>query len=65
MRRFTSWGFWATEMPPTQAEPAVADMMPESMRIVVLLPAPLGPRKPTISPRLTVKLTFLIAVIAP
>jgi hypothetical protein len=31
--------------------------MPQSMRMVVDLPAPLGPRKPKISPRRTSKLT--------
>ena len=32
------------------------------MRMVVVLPAPLGPRKPKISPRRTVKLTRSTAV---
>ena len=39
--------------------------MPQSMRMVVDLPAPLGPRKPKISPRLTSKLTRLTATKLP
>src|SRR5690606_17838608 len=34
---------------------------PSSMRSVVVLPAPLGPRKPYTSPRRTVRLTSLTA----
>src|SRR5579864_1189569 len=39
-----------------RAVPPVGAMKHVRMRIVVDLPAPLGPRKPTISPRLTSKL---------
>src|SRR5262245_21130000 len=35
------------------------------MRMVVVLPAPLGPRKPTISPRSTWKVTSSMAITAP
>ena len=34
-----------------RAVPSVGIMKPASIRIVVDLPAPLGPRKPTTSPR--------------
>ena len=61
MRRFTSCGLPAIEMPPIQADPLCAVRIPLKMRMVVLLPAPLGPRNPTISPFATVKLIFLIA----
>src|SRR5262245_28543762 len=42
-----------TSKPATLAMPLVAGRKPVRMRIVVVLPAPLGPRKPTISPRST------------
>src|SRR5439155_20129192 len=35
------------------------------MRMVVVLPAPLGPRKPTISPRSTWKVTLSMAITGP
>src|SRR5688572_22323540 len=54
MRRFTPSGLAATSMPPTRAVPAVGRSKPQSMRIVVDLPAPLAPRKPKISPCFTV-----------
>ena len=41
---------------PTQASPRVGIRNPVMMRMVVDLPAPLGPRKPTISPCSTDKL---------
>ena len=37
--------------PSTVAEPAVGRTSPSTMRIVVLLPAPFGPRKPVTHPR--------------
>ena len=37
------------------ALPAVGVMKPASMRMVVVLPAPFGPRKPSTSPGLTVE----------
>ena len=43
-----------TSNPPTVAVPDVAGMNPVSMRIVVVLPAPFGPRNPRISPLFTV-----------
>ena len=40
-------------MPATVADPLVGAMSVPSVRTVVVLPAPLGPRKPKISPRPT------------
>src|SRR5215217_2666576 len=48
-----------------RAVPAVGGMKPASMRMVVDLPAPLGPRKPSTSPRSTVKETSSTAVKPP
>src|SRR5204863_350956 len=39
--------------PPTLTEPAVGGMKPVIMRMVVDLPAPFGPRKPSTAPRLS------------
>src|SRR5688500_11540751 len=39
--------------PPIRIEPAVGRRIPAIMRRVVVLPAPLGPRKPNSSPRAT------------
>src|SRR5574340_1176577 len=46
-----------TSNPATVPEPPVGAKIPVSMRIVVDLPAPFGPRKPKISPFCTSKLT--------
>src|SRR5438067_5840232 len=54
MRRFASIGDSSTSKPPTVILPAVGGMKPVIMRIVVDLPAPFGPRKPSTSPRSTV-----------
>src|SRR5579863_6659469 len=50
MRFFTSKGCSRTSKPATVAVPAVGGMKHVNMRIVVVLPAPLGPKKPTIWP---------------
>src|SRR5436190_23320132 len=50
MRRLTSMGFSVTLNPATSAVPSVGGMKQVSMRMVVVFPAPLGPRKPTIWP---------------
>src|SRR3981081_296191 len=57
MRRFTSIGFACTSRPHTETAPAVGGMKPVIMRIVVDLPAPLGPRNPSTSPLPTSKET--------
>ena len=45
--------------------PDVAGVRPTITRIVVVLPAPLGPRKPVTRPGRQVKLTSFTAVKAP
>ena len=44
------------------ALPEVGVMKPASMRMVVVFPAPFGPRNPSTSPGLTVKVTSSTAV---
>src|SRR6516165_878518 len=63
MRRLTSIGASSTSKPATVAEPDVGGRKQVSMRIVVVLPAPLGPRKPTICPFPTSKETWSTAVL--
>ena len=50
MHRRTAMGSPATECPYTLASPSEGGMKPVSTFIIVLLPAPFGPRKPTTSP---------------
>src|SRR5438270_738593 len=57
MRRRTSRESQKTSRPSTVAVPEVAVRKPARMRMVVVLPAPLGPRKPTTRPRGTSKET--------
>src|SRR5215831_13005451 len=47
----------STGMPPMVAVPPSGEASVARMRMVVVLPAPLGPTKPNISPRGTVKST--------
>src|SRR5581483_2563275 len=65
MWRRTSSGSLETSRPPTVARPAVGVRRPQRMRMVVDLPAPLGPRKPKISPRATCNETWSTATNAP
>ena len=46
-------------------EPLVAERYPVMIFMVVDLPAPFGPRKPTMVPSSTVKLTLFSAVFVP
>jgi hypothetical protein len=46
--------------PKTSARPPVGRMNPRSVRMVVVLPAPLGPRKPKTSPSSTSRSTSLM-----
>src|SRR5215831_19508932 len=55
MRRLTSMGFSKTSYPATFAVPEVGGRKHVRTRIVVVFPAPLGPRKPTICPFSTSK----------
>src|SRR5262245_20292986 len=50
MRFLTSRGCSRTSKPATLADPAVGGRKQVRTRMVVVLPAPLGPRNPTISP---------------
>src|SRR5580704_2886976 len=50
MRLFTSIGCSSTSKPATVAVPSEGGRKHVRMRIVVVLPAPFGPRKPTICP---------------
>src|SRR5262245_45261154 len=50
MRRFTPIGSSCTSSPHTDTRPEVGGMKPVIMRMVVDLPAPFGPRKPSTSP---------------
>ena len=61
MRRRTSPDCSKTSKPSTRTVPLVAGMKPVMMRIVVVLPAPLGPRKPRICPGSAVNETSRIA----
>jgi len=51
--------------PKIVAIPEVGLDTPVKMRMVVVLPAPLGPKKPNVSPSPTEKLISLSAVIEP
>src|SRR5437764_8610110 len=55
MRFFTSMGCSRTSNPATLAVPALGGRKHVRTRIVVVFPAPLGPRKPTICPLATSK----------
>src|SRR5438045_94496 len=54
MRRQAS-GSSSGSRPAMRSAPALGGKTPARIRIVVVLPAPLGPRKPTISPAATSK----------
>ena len=51
--------------PPTRARPEVGAARPRMIRMVVVLPAPFGPRKPVTWPGRTVKLRSSTAVTGP
>ena len=51
--------------PPMETSPALGGMKPVIMRMVVDLPAPFGPRKPSTSPFSTVKEIPFTAVMRP
>src|SRR3954469_24368780 len=62
---FASSGRAARSWPFTRIRPDVGFSSPAIMRIVVVLPAPFGPRKPWISPGSTDRLTPSTAVNGP
>src|SRR3990167_1265557 len=51
--------------PPIDTVPSVGGKKPVIRRIIVVFPAPLGPRIPTISPRLISKVIFWRALTGP
>ena len=65
MLRRTSSRWLTTSKPLTRAAPDVGSARVQSMLIVVLLPAPLGPRNPKTSPCATVNETLLTASTSP
>src|ERR1700675_1444038 len=65
MCSFTASDSFDTSNPLTDALPEVGSSNPHRMRMVVDLPAPLGPRKPKISPRRTARVTWSTAVNVP
>src|SRR3954453_19185659 len=62
---FAGMGFYTMSKPPTVTEPDVGGIKPVIMRILVDLPAPLGPKKPSTSPRSTEKETAFTASFSP
>src|SRR5487761_220639 len=65
MRALAPSGSRRMSIPSMRAVPDVGVSSPHSLRNVVVLPAPLAPRKPKISPRSTAKLTPLTALTTP
>jgi len=65
MRFRTSIDCAKTSNPATRAAPLEAGMKQERIRIVVVLPAPFGPRKPTMAPFSTEKDTSWMAAREP
>ena len=55
MRRRASIDCSNTSKPSIFTTPSVGGMKPVTIRMVVVFPAPFGPRKPTISPASTLK----------
>jgi hypothetical protein len=55
----------ATSQPSIDTLPEVGSSTPSTMLIVVVLPAPLGPKSPTISPRATRNETSSTATVSP
>ena len=65
MRRLATIGSAWTSTPSTSTWPRSGDRMPASIRSVVVLPAPFGPSRPTISPGLTARDTSATAITSP
>src|SRR3990170_2239013 len=65
MAAFTAPGWERTSYPATSPRPPLGRSRPVSILMVVVLPAPLGPRNPKISPRCTPNVTPSTAVKVP
>src|SRR5947209_3315828 len=65
MCRRAATGSSAMSTPATTTRPVVGRRYPVITRMVVVLPAPLGPSKPRTSPSLTSKVTSSMAVVRP
>src|SRR6266567_5667994 len=65
MRCFTCIGSRRTLNPATEASPSVMSVSPVSSLIIVVLPAPFGPRSPKTVPSATFRLTWSTAVSFP
>ena len=65
MRFLSSSGASDISIPSMNTSPEVAPIQPQSIRIVVDFPAPFGPRKPTIPPFSTEKVTLFMALKSP
>ena len=65
MFSFALMGSSRISTPLMSAWPEVEEIYPVSMFMVVDLPAPFGPRKPSISPSSTEKLMSLTASLSP
>ena len=65
MRRLVSMGWVDTSLPPSRTSPSVAPRLPVMIRIVVVLPAPFGPRNPTTCPAATSKEALSTASVLP
>src|ERR1700691_1597799 len=65
MQDFASTGAFSMSCPQTETWPAVGEMKPAIMRMVVDLPAPLAPRKPSTSPGATENVRSSTASLSP
>src|ERR1051325_6855212 len=65
MRRLAGMGLSTMSNPPTVILPSVGGINPVIMRMEVDFPAPLGPRKPSTSPRSTANETRFTATFGP
>src|SRR5665648_252337 len=59
--RLTLSGSFSTSKPETKIDPEEDSVSPTRARMVVVLPAPFGPRKPKISPENTLRFRFSTA----
>ena len=65
MWRLTASGWRVMSQPATRPQPSVGRLRPQSMRMAVVFPAPLAPRKPKISPGMTLSVMWSTAVKRP